>query len=253
MAIAGVAPTSPTFSRRIKGRLQTIPGKQTMCYSVMVEQDLKKLEQRFGAQVDQSAFADFEQHSLAHPKAFKPLTARIYPNYFAPIITAAPGGGRLITPMRYRVRPAGSASEVPSKYNMFNARLDGLTTRLTWRQLFMRQHGILVFKAFFEWVTDEITGKKTVLAFSPDGRDLMWAPVLFDIWRSPDGKDDLRSFAIITSDPPPEILAKGHDRCPIFLAERHLEDWLHPERHAAEAMLARLTEQEPATFTARAA
>lgn len=60
-----------------------------------------------------------------------------------------------IVPMRYRIRPSGSSEEIPTKYNVFNARLDSLETRQTWSSLFMRNHGLFPFKRFFEWVEDK--------------------------------------------------------------------------------------------------
>ena len=34
---------------------------------------------------------------------------------------------------------------------------------------------------------------------------------------------------VITGDPPPEIEEQGHDRCPIFLQETLIDDWLQPQ------------------------
>lgn len=225
-----------------------------MCYSVMVKQDLKLLQSRFGAIPIRESFARYEELSEANPKKYKPLAAhgRIYPNYYAPIIVAAEEpeslAPRLIRPMRYRIRPHGSAEEVPTKYNMFNARLDALTTRRTWKGVFGRRHGILVFEKFFEWVPDPETGKKKVVAFSPKDRDLMWSPVLWDRWTSVDGKEVIESFAIITGDPPPEVRDAGHDRCPIFLQESLIGDWLSPRGKSPTELVNMLKQIEPTYF-----
>ena len=220
-----------------------------MCYSVLVKQDLKLLESRFGAVPVRQDFADFEKLVEVDPKKYKPMAAhaRIYPNYFAPVITGATKG-REIFPMRYRIRPAGSTEEVPAKYNMFNARLDALDSRRTWKGLFGKQHGILVFERFFEWVADAESGKKKVISFHPRDRDLMWSPVLWDEWRAPTGELTIRSFAIITTDPPPEVSAMGHDRCPIFLAEAGIDAWLHPEKHSVKELKEILASTEQTYF-----
>ena len=89
----------------------------------------------------------------------------------------------------------------------------------------MRQHGILVFKSFFEWVSAP-SGKKQVKEFLPqDGRHLC-APVLFDYWCAPDKSVDFYSFAVITNEPPAEIAAAGHNRCPIVLQDNDFDLWL---------------------------
>jgi hypothetical protein len=39
----------------------------------------------------------------------------------------------------------------------------------------------------------------------------------------------LRSFAMVTDEPPQEIAQAGHDRCPIFLREDLMDVWLNPK------------------------
>jgi putative SOS response-associated peptidase YedK len=104
-----------------------------------------------------------------------PLDERIFPGYFAPVIVAK-GKDRFVVPMRYRVRlPDGK--EIPSKYNVFNARRDSLLSAPTWRPLFGHQHAIFPFTKFFEWVERE--EKKREIVFSPQDRSLMWAACLY--------------------------------------------------------------------------
>ncbi len=218
-----------------------------MCYSAMVVQSLKTLENRFLAHPIRQSFAEYERKSLQDPKSFKTLEdhPRIYPGYFAPLILSE-GKGRVIKPMRYRIRPAWAEKEIPTKYNVFNARLDSLETRKSWEGIFMRQHGLLVFEKFYEWVLDEATGKKKIVSFYPRDKDLMWAPCLWDRWT--DGVDSLESFAIITTDPPPEISEAGHDRCPLFLREDLIDTWLNPAGLSKKEMYKVLGQKEDAKF-----
>lgn len=129
--------------------------------------------------------------------------------------------------MRYRVRPKGSHAEIPTKFNVFNARVDSLETRKTWRASFMKNHGICPFNSFYEWV--EKDGKKSLISFKSSNHDFMWAPCLWEEWTSKDGSYSFKSFAIITNDPPPEIQTMGHDRCPIFIQKDHIDTWLQPK------------------------
>lgn len=211
---------------------------------MQIERDLDKLAQRFQADVDEFAFKAFERIRRKESETSvnelkeqfglkrKPSSSlfkeskedgRIYPGYFAPVMTLE-DGKRVIRPMRYRVRPEYSSEEIPSKFNVFNARLDSLDKRKTWNSVFLKQHALFPFRRFFEWV--EKDGKKQLIAFNPEGKDLMWAPALYHHWQSPNGQWQMDSFALITAEPPSEVLAQGHDRCPIFLKEAHINKWL---------------------------
>lgn len=126
--------------------------------------------------------------------------------------------------MRYRVRPQGSKEEIPSKFNVFNARIDSLEIRQTWQRTFTKQHGIFPFTRFYEWV--EFQGQKRLISFAPQNRDIMWAPCLWEYWENPGKTFGFYSFALITDEPPLEVSEMGHDRCPIFLKEDLIQEWL---------------------------
>lgn len=221
-----------------------------MCYSVMVKQDLQRLALDFNAIIDHSAFAAYEKLQHLNPKRYKSMLEhpRIYPNYFCPIIVSD-GRQRSIRPMRYRIRPAGSPQEIPSSYNLFNARLDMLEKRKTWSRLFMRHHGILPVQSFYEWVVR--MGKKQVIEFQAEAYEEMLVPVLFDQWTASDGAEAFDSFALITTEPPPEVLAAGHDRCPIFLRPENCETWLHPSQQSRDLIKKILLNPEPAYYQHR--
>lgn len=153
---------------------------------------------------------------------------KVFPNYFTNVIVEDKDK-RLIIPMRYRVRPHGSKEEIPIKFNVYNARIDSLETAKTWRPLFMHNHGIVPFVKFYEWVPGP-DGKPKLITFAPEDREIMWAPCLWDEWISKNGEIHFKSFAIVTDDPPEEILMMGHDRCPIFLKDDYIDEWLNPQK-----------------------
>ena len=212
-----------------------------MCYSILVQQNLKILEREFGAMPVRTQFDHYEHLTSVDPKRFKAMTShsRIYPNYFAPII-AKKNDKSWVIPMRYRVRPMGSTEEIPTKYNVFNARLDSLTSRDTWSRLIGHNHGLLVIKEFYEWVADDSseqeikphqkTSKKKIIGIRPEGHDYMLTPVLWDWWESKDKTTSFFSFAVITGEPPADVLRAGHDRCPIFLSKEDAALWLEPHK-----------------------
>lgn len=234
-----------------------------MCFSTEVDTNIKNLSRRFNAVVDQQAYQRFNslmaiQKSEFGPEKIKEIfnqkrkskqfvqvpgdDGRIYPNYFAPVIVME-NGVRKIKPMRYRVRPQGSDHEIPSQYNVFNARLDALEKRKTWEKLFGQKHGLFPFKSFYEWIEDS-AGSKKLINFIPDHKDLMWAPCLYDTWTSKNNEITIDSFALITDEPPREVLQMGHDRCPIFLLEKHIDSWLDPVDRSFEQLYGILKDKE---------
>ncbi|MFZ8934721.1 MAG: SOS response-associated peptidase family protein [Bacteriovoracaceae bacterium] len=222
-----------------------------MCFSVEINRDFKYLSHFFQAKIDKQAFykLDERKKEMGHIYKTPAQDNRIYPNYYAPVVIGADKSQRRITPMRYRVRPHNSPTEVPSKYNLFNARYDSLTTRKTWKELIGRNHGLFPFKKFFEWV--EVGGKKQLISFFPKGREIMWAPCIYDYWESPDKKYSITSFALITDDPPQEVLEKGHDRCPIFLKQDLWELWLNPGHKNVQEILGILKNKEEAIYQSK--
>ncbi|MFP5386551.1 MAG: SOS response-associated peptidase family protein [Bacteriovoracia bacterium] len=216
-----------------------------MCFSVEVEKEMKKNAQRFNAQV---SMADVEHFLTLRARgennewtktvlnlSRRPTSnifklpdedGRIYPGSFTYVMVME-NKKRVFKPMRYRIRPSGSVTEIPSKFNVFNARLDSLENRQTWQPLFMRNHGLLPFVRFFEWV--EKDSQKRLISFHSDRHEIMWAPCLWDYWENEKEGVGFYSFAIITDEPPREVWEMGHDRCPIFLREDLIDHWLSPE------------------------
>lgn len=231
-----------------------------MCYSAEVQVDLKRLLDRFKAELGGAEEVYFQEllKKGEDPEFLKTALnlprrprsnffktpgddQRIFPGYFTWVMVHE-NGKRVFKRMRYRVRPRGSAEEIPTKYNVFNARIDSLETRQTWQKLFTRQHGLFPFTRFFEWVEEH--EKKKLVSFLPNGKDLMWAPCLWDYWENPDKSLGFYSFALITDDPPPEVAARGHDRCPIFLKEKYIDEWLDTSKKSREEWYSLLKNKE---------
>ena len=199
-----------------------------MCFSLHVEKRLNKLSENFEALSSKSDFAYFSQLKEKAPEDYPSPDeeGRIYPYYWSPVIVREKGH-RIIKPMRYRLRPHASAEEVPNKFNIFNARLDSLELRKTWKPLLGTKHCLIPIRGFYEWVATDM-GKKQIEFFPPE-HDLLAVAGLYDIWQ---GKDQfgeeitLHSFAVITKDPPREVEEMGHDRCPIVLNRGAWDQWL---------------------------
>lgn len=169
---------------------------------------------------------------------------RIYPYYFAPVIVSD-GSKRLVVPARYRILPR-TGVEVPNQYNVFNARRDSLQVVRSWKPLFGRQHALFPFERFYEWVARD--SGKVEISFNPDGHDGMHAAALFEIYCHPE-LGPIRSFAMVTDEPPPEVSSAGHDRCPVFLQSDLIDDWLSPAGKSLEQLDGFLDHKEPTFYS----
>lgn len=259
-----------------------------MCFSIKVNKDSKKLSHDFNARIslkdaerNQELFSlqgKLSKHEFEKALGLAPGTGlgsfelpkdtdqRILPNYFADVITKE-NNERVLSSMRFRIRRNDINYEIKGIYN---ARIDSLDVLETWRPLFMHRHGLVPFTDFYEWVNDpedekkikeagiqvdlfgdeakEKKVKKKLIMFSPEDREIMWAPCVWSEWKSRDERLSFKSFAIITDDPPEEVRLMGHDRCPIFLKKDNIEEWLSPQSTNKNSILEILKQKENVRF-----
>ncbi|HLF22691.1 MAG TPA: SOS response-associated peptidase family protein [Burkholderiales bacterium] len=180
-----------------------------------------------------------------------PDDSRIFPFWHAPVLTLE-DNELVISPMRYHCRPHGKPAWYDTRYpGLYNARRDNLEG--FWKESFGRKHAVLAISSFYENVARHDYEKRAlrpdekaqnvVLQFNPRPAAEMYVACVWDRWRS-HGQPDLYSFAVITDDPPPEIAATGHDRCPIPLKADNVGKWLRPEQLAKKDLYALLDDRE---------
>ena len=177
--------------------------------------------------------------------------SRIFPGWYAPVMVVE-NGRRVIKPMRYQCRPAGTSAFYDQKFpGTYNARRDNLEG--FWKGTFGVSHGIVVANAFFENVSrhrmerrELAPGEKeenVVLEFRPRPTQDMLIACLWSNWSAP-GQPGLLSFAAITDEPPPEVADAGHDRCIIPIRPENVDAWLNPDRKDLRALYAILDDRE---------
>ncbi|MCI2243766.1 SOS response-associated peptidase [Xanthomonas sp. PPL568] len=151
---------------------------------------------------------------------------RIFPGVYCPVLVVE-DGRRVVKPMRYQCRPAGTPILYDRKFpGTYNARRDNLEG--FWRRQFGHTHGLIVADRFYENV--ERDGKNERLEFAPRTGEAMLIACLWSHWRDPAGNEpDLLSFAAITDEPEPEVAAAGHDRTIINIKPEHVDAWLNPD------------------------
>ncbi len=180
---------------------------------------------------------------------------RIFPNVYAGVIIER-GGDKWLTPMRYACRPAGKPSFYDKKYpGLYNARRDNLEK--FWREQFGHDHALMVAERFYENVQLHAMEhrelkpgeeeKNVVLEFTPEPQQPMFIACLWSHWTDPK-EPELRGFAAITDEPPPDVAAAGHDRCIINLQPQHVEAWLKPEGRSTAELQAILEDRAVSTY-----
>lgn len=171
----------------------------------------------------------------------KPRDSRIYPMWYAPVMTWE-DGRRVVKPMRYHCRPAGKPAFYDTKYpGCYNARRDNLEG--FWRRQFGDTHGVMLATAFYENVSRHaLEGRElqpdekeenVVIEFKPRPEHVMLVACIWSRWTGPEG-EELLSFAAVTDEPPEEVAAAGHDRCIIPIKEENLDAWLQPSGDLAK-------------------
>ena len=186
--------------------------------------------------------------------------SRIFPGHYAPVMVME-NGRRVVKPMRYQCRPAGKPAFYDTKFpGTYNARLDSLGG--FWKNLFGCSHAIMVVNAFFENVNlhrmerrelapaEEVQNR--ILEFRPTPTQDMLVACLWSKWSAP-GDPDLLSFAAITDEPPPEVVAAGHDRCIVPIKPENIDAWLNPDPTNLEAQYAILEDRQKPYYEYRLA
>ena len=181
----------------------------------------------------------------------QPRDSRIFPGHYASVMVIE-DGQRVVKPMRYQCRIAGTPAFFDAKYpGTYNARRDSLEG--FWKPLFGYTHGVMLVDVFYENVSKaRMEGtlletherdENVVLEFRPSNGELMHVACLWSRW-SASGESDLLSFAAITDEPPAEVAAAGHDRCIIPIKPENIDAWLKPNPKNLESMYAILDDRD---------
>jgi putative SOS response-associated peptidase YedK len=205
-----------------------------MCAQFMLRAKYKQLEVRFGIKEDLDEWKDFDVQNSG---------LRILPYNPSPAILND-SGKRVLRMMQFSLTPAWS-KERRMKFATHNARLDGVDQKPTWKRIFVRRRCLIPLTHFYEPIyTGEFAGHMVTFfpreAGQPKQSELMAAAGLWDEWINPETREKLRSFTIITDDPPAFIEKIGHDRAPIFLDESAFDEWLSEDEASPESLKALL-------------
>lgn len=258
-----------------------------MCYSALVRREAKYLERQFGAIVVREQYDDYHERSTREPTKFPPLADRIFPGHYAPVIHER-AGRRVAELMRYNIDPPSfiKAPGKLTCYNARRDNLEsafwsdsfmkhhglvalagfyewvavsdliksGEVTLADVKSEFERQADArrtrieTAGKAYKPTPTEQKDPRfrKIIIEFKTKEDEDLLVPVIFTE-RIIHGVLS-RGFAIVTDEPPLDVLAAGHDRCPIFLTKEATVAWLQPEGKTAKEMLATLDRRPTLSF-----
>lgn len=148
----------------------------------------------------------------------------IYPHKPAPVIVQMTEQLE-IRIMNFSLVPAWSKVRKP-KYTTYNARIEEVLNKPTWREPFKSSHCLVPIQFFIESVYEGPYAGHNI-SIENSKHDLMTAAGIWDTWYDRKTGEVMDSFAIITTEPPKAVLEAGHDRCPVFLKQSAWIPWLN--------------------------
>ena len=171
-----------------------------MCAQFTMKKSIHELEKLFGLPVVEEL--EHADRSLPHSRS---------------VVVTSEG----ITVMSFSLTPSWSP-EPKVKYATYNARLETVAEKSTWKTPFLKYHCFVPMDAFIEPIYEGELGGHMVRF---ESEDLMYAAGIYDTWINKATGELFESFAIITSDPSPFVKSIGHDRQPVFLDLDAAKTW----------------------------
>lgn len=212
-----------------------------MCFSIQINRNIKSIANPFQASADKDYFEYIIKLAEDVPKQFKIPSEdnRVFPTYFCPVLLNT-SRGNIITPMRYRLTPSFSQTLNYSSKNKkilptYNARIDSLKTRKSWKNIFHKNKIIVPLTGFFEFVSRD--NQKKLICFKSLEKKILYAAGIWDSWQSELYPKSIYSFAILTTEPTEQILSEGHDRSPVFLSFENAQEWMTKPMNQNESIL----------------
>lgn len=181
-----------------------------MCYSAMLQQNAKKFGIHYKVRMDE----DFGET----------LKIRVFPHTEYPVIIEKEGTREVHT-MNYSLIPSWSKERKP-KFSTYNARVETLCKKPTWREPVKTRRCLIGLTSFFESCYSGTHAGNIVEFFPSTEGQLLSAAGIWGEWIDKSTGEIVESFAMITTKPSSFIEKVGHDRSPLFLPESAYSEWL---------------------------
>lgn len=150
-------------------------------------------------------------------------------------------GAFVLEPMRWslipfwykgRVKPSARGAGDGFKLTTFNARVEEVAARPTFRDGFRKRRCLVPASAWWEWQAPDKIKHRFARA---DGRPIWFAGLWENCTTADEG--ELRSFTIMTG-PSAGHLAEYHDRAPVILDPEDWGAWLDPAQDCSQILRA---------------
>lgn len=120
------------------------------------------------------------------------------------------------------------------RFSTFNARSENAATKPAFREAFRSRRCVLPVTGFYEWRTNEDGSKQRFLITRADGTP-MYIAGLWDRWVSNDGREELFSCTVLTTEPNAEMRSV-HNRMPCILEPEDIKAWINPALNEVESI-----------------
>ena len=154
----------------------------------------------------------------------------IAPTQNSPILID--NGKRIVRPMRWGLIPSW-AKDDKFGARMINARVETLTEKPSYRNLVSTNRCIIITDGYYEWKNDG--DRKDPYYFKDPDDNLLPMAGLYDVWKHPDGSL-IPTYTVITKVAQDDI-DTIHNRMPVILPQKHLDEWLKTERFSVSIVL----------------
>ena len=145
----------------------------------------------------------------------------IAPTQFVPVLTFADEDSTwALNPMRWWLTPHWSPGP-STKYSMFNAKSETLTTSRAYREPFVNRRCVIPASGYYEWKKEG--DLKLPFYIEPDEAPGFAFAGLWDRWR---GEDQVIDSCTIITAAAPDSMKFIHNRIPVHLTTEQAQHWV---------------------------
>lgn len=124
------------------------------------------------------------------------------------------------------------AKDKKTGFKQINARAETLHQRSTFKDAFSKRRCVVPADGFFEWVGPK-GARQPIWFHRPDNGLILFAG-LYESWQPTPGEWE-RTFTIVTTDAN-AVVGRIHDRMPVILEERSVDEWLFAAKDDRERL-----------------
>ncbi|MDA3901614.1 MAG: SOS response-associated peptidase [Spirochaetes bacterium] len=159
-----------------------------------------------------------DRYGVSVPALFSP-TYNAAPSQLLPVISNATKG--VLSFYRWGLIPSWSKNASLGA-KMINARMESLTQKPSFKNLFGKRHCLVPVSGFYEWSG---SGRTRTPFFITTKEHIFSLAGLWDSWIDPETQLSVESFTIITREAN-DFMRPIHDRMPLIMKPEKEGDWL---------------------------